>query len=84
MPKKVQFSASDTLKVILTTQEDKKAKKPHQTFLLVKDDTTGLETSFPFSLKDSGKGKVELVKCTTSHWPASTADTFVVDPQRPA
>ncbi|MCJ1258983.1 hypothetical protein MMC24_006817 [Lignoscripta atroalba] len=60
LSKPVELGGSDTLKIIITTQEDKKSKRPHQAFLLVKDSTTGLETSYSFSVKESGKGKVEL------------------------
>ena len=65
LSKAVQVSSLDTLKIILTTQEGKTAKRPHQAFLAIKDVNTGLETSFAFSVKESGKGKVELV----SRWP---------------
>ena len=58
----VRLGASDTIKILLTTQEDKKSKRPHQAFLQVKDPQTNLETSFAFSVKESGKGKVELVR----------------------
>jgi oligosaccharyltransferase complex subunit delta (ribophorin II) len=57
----VKLGAGETLKVILTTQEGKSAKRPHQAFLLLQDPTTNLDISYPFSVKDSGKAKVELV-----------------------
>lgn len=57
----VSLSSTDTLKIILTTTEGKTGKKPHQAFLTLHDPATGLEESFPFSIKDSGKGKVEVV-----------------------
>jgi oligosaccharyltransferase complex subunit delta (ribophorin II) len=58
----VNLAEGDNLKILLTTQDGKTAKRAHQTFLKLKDSATGLETSFPFIVKDSGKGKVELVK----------------------
>ena len=61
LPKAVQLGAADTLKIILTTQEGKTAKRPHQAFLLLKDADTGLDISYPFSVKESGKAKVDLV-----------------------
>jgi len=61
LPKPVTLGASDTLRVLLTAKEDNKPKRPHQVFLLVKDPNNSLETSFAFSVKESGKGKVELV-----------------------
>ncbi|KAK1033961.1 hypothetical protein LTR33_016653, partial [Friedmanniomyces endolithicus] len=56
----VTLPAADTLKIVLTATEGKTGKRPHQAFLTLHDTTTGLEESFPFSLKDSGKGKVEV------------------------
>jgi len=57
----VKLGAGDTLKVILTTQDGKSAKRPHQAFLLLQDPSTNLDISYPFSVKESGKAKVELV-----------------------
>lgn len=61
LTKPVQLGSSDTLKILLTAQEDRKAKQPHQAFLLIKDPATSLDTSYAFSVKDNGKGKVALV-----------------------
>ncbi|MCJ1378117.1 hypothetical protein MMC17_001213 [Xylographa soralifera] len=58
----IQLGASDTLKIILTTKEGKTARRPHQAFLNLKDAGTGLETSFAFTVKDSGKAKLELTQ----------------------
>ncbi|RDL30981.1 Uncharacterized protein BP5553_09770 [Venustampulla echinocandica] len=62
LSKPVTLGAQDTLKIILTATEDGKAKRPHQAFLLLRDQDTGLETTFPFSLKDTGKGKVDFTQ----------------------
>ncbi|KAL2392072.1 hypothetical protein ABEF93_001253 [Exophiala dermatitidis] len=56
----VKLGAADTLKVILTTQEGKSAKRPHQAFLLLQDSNKKLDVSYPFSVKESGKAKLEL------------------------
>lgn len=61
LPTPVSLGESDSLKVILTAQEDRSAKRPHQAFLLLKDSTTGLDVSYPFSVKSDGKSKIELV-----------------------
>ncbi|KEF62753.1 uncharacterized protein A1O9_00726 [Exophiala aquamarina CBS 119918] len=58
----VKLGAGDTLKVILTTQDGKSAKRPHQAFLLLQDLSTNLDISYPFSVKESGKAKVELTQ----------------------
>ncbi|MCJ1464330.1 hypothetical protein MMC07_002943 [Pseudocyphellaria aurata] len=58
----ILLGPSDTLKILLTAKENSKAKQPHQAFLLIKDPATSLDTSYPLSMKDNGKGKVELVQ----------------------
>lgn len=50
----------DKLKVTLTTKDGSTAKRPHQAFLVVKE-ASGLEAPFPLTVKDSGKGTVEIV-----------------------
>ncbi|KAH0533954.1 hypothetical protein FGG08_007436 [Glutinoglossum americanum] len=62
LSKPITLGASDSLKIILTAVEGKTPKRPHQALLLVKDADAGLETSYPFSVKESGKGKVDLVR----------------------
>jgi oligosaccharyltransferase complex subunit delta (ribophorin II) len=61
LAKAVELGTTDSLKIVLTATEDGKAKRPHQAFLLLRDQDTGLEATFPFSVKDSGKGKVDFV-----------------------
>lgn len=61
LTKPVSFGAADTLKVIIMATEDGAPKRPHQAFLLLRDQDTGLEATFPFSVKGSGKGKVDFV-----------------------
>ncbi|KAL8827834.1 MAG: hypothetical protein Q9170_006853 [Blastenia crenularia] len=60
LSKPITLGASDTLKLLLSTTEGKKAKRPHQAFLLLSEPTSNLDTSFPLSVKESGKGKLEL------------------------
>jgi len=57
----VTFGPTEALRVVLTTTEDGEGKRPHQAFLTLQDTTTGLEESYPFDVKESGKGKVEVV-----------------------
>jgi oligosaccharyltransferase complex subunit delta (ribophorin II) len=56
----VSLGNADTLKVALTTQEGKSAKSAHQVFLLLQDPKSGLDISYPFSVKGNGKSRVEL------------------------
>lgn len=57
----ISLAAQDTLTISLTAKDSGKAKRPHQAFLLLKDES-GLEAPFPLSVKDSGKAKVQLVR----------------------
>lgn len=58
----ITLNAQDTITVSLTAKDSGKAKRPHQAFLLLKDES-GLEAPFPLSVKDSGKAKVQIVRC---------------------
>jgi oligosaccharyltransferase complex subunit delta (ribophorin II) len=62
LAKTVTLGPSDSLKIVLTTQEDGKARRPHQAFLSIEDTTSGLETSYLLTVKESGKAKVDLVR----------------------
>lgn len=58
----VTLGALDTLTVSLTAKDNGKAKRPHQAFVLLKDQETGLEAPFPLNMKESGKGKVQITQ----------------------
>lgn len=60
LSKDIILGPTESLKIVLTATEDGSPKRPHQAFLLLKDEDTGLETSFPFSMKESGKGNVDF------------------------
>ncbi|OAG45394.1 hypothetical protein AYO21_00028 [Fonsecaea monophora] len=62
LSKPILLGSSDTLKITLTTQEGKSAKRPHQAFLLLQDQDGKLDVSYPFSVKESGKAKVDLTQ----------------------
>lgn len=62
LSKPVDLGPNDSIKIILTTQDGKTAKKPHQAFLLLKDSASNLDVSYPLNVKDSGKAKLELVR----------------------
>lgn len=71
IPKPIQLGSTDSLKILLTTKEGNKAKRPHQAFLLVKDSKSNLDTSFAFQVKENGKGKVELVRLSIQEFALS-------------
>ncbi|KAL8988451.1 MAG: hypothetical protein Q9169_008552 [Polycauliona sp. 2 TL-2023] len=60
LPDPVVLGELDNLKILLTTIENKKPSRPHQAFLLLREPKSNLDTSFPLSIKESGKGKLEL------------------------
>ncbi|BCS21007.1 putative oligosaccharyltransferase subunit ribophorin II [Aspergillus puulaauensis] len=60
LSKPVPLGSADTLKVALTAQEGKSAKNAHQVFLLLEDPNSGLDVSYPFSVKGNGKSRVDL------------------------
>jgi hypothetical protein len=62
--KPVELGAGATLKIVMSVTENGKGKRPHQAFLLLRDQDTGLETTFAFSSKESGKAKVDFVSMT--------------------
>ncbi|GAO13673.1 uncharacterized protein UV8b_01698 [Ustilaginoidea virens] len=57
--KTVTLGPKDALKVLLTTKEGDKPKRPHQAFLVVKG-PSGLEAPFPMAVKENGKGVVQI------------------------
>jgi oligosaccharyltransferase complex subunit delta (ribophorin II) len=57
----VTLGPADTLSVSLTVTEDDNGKRPHQAFLTLQEPATGLEESYVVAVKESGKGKVEVV-----------------------
>lgn len=66
MASALALDTADTLKLSLKATEGGKAKRPHQAFVVLKEEDTGLEISFPLSVKDNGKGAVEIVRPSPS------------------
>jgi oligosaccharyltransferase complex subunit delta (ribophorin II) len=62
----VTLGHGDKLKVSLTTKDGSKAKRPHQAFLTIKE-ASGLEAPFALTVKESGKGTVEIVSSASSY-----------------
>ena len=82
LSKAVTLASSDTLKIVVTAQEDGKDRRPHQAFLYIKDVDSGLEVSYGMSVKESGKGKVELVRRRLLARLATDRLTRAADPER--
>ncbi|KAF2152029.1 hypothetical protein K461DRAFT_242827 [Myriangium duriaei CBS 260.36] len=60
--KVLSLGVADTLKIVLTTLDGSTPKRPHQAFLTLRQQEKELEESFPLSVKDNGKAKVELTQ----------------------
>ncbi|KAI1001707.1 hypothetical protein K3495_g6494 [Podosphaera aphanis] len=58
----VALGPTEKLKILITATEDGVGRRPHQAFLLLRDQDSGLESTLPFSLKDNGKGVVEFTQ----------------------
>ncbi|EKD21783.1 uncharacterized protein L3040_005293 [Drepanopeziza brunnea f. sp. 'multigermtubi'] len=62
LAKPVPLGPADTLKIVLSATEDGIAKKPHQAFLLLRDQDSGLEESFQFTFRKTEQGKVDFTQ----------------------
>ncbi|CAK7224261.1 hypothetical protein SBRCBS47491_005489 [Sporothrix bragantina] len=58
--KPLVLGSTSTAKITLTTKDNGKEKRPHQAFVLLRDVESGLEAPFPLTVKDSGKGVVQI------------------------
>ncbi|KAH6853370.1 Oligosaccharyltransferase subunit Ribophorin II-domain-containing protein [Chaetomium sp. MPI-CAGE-AT-0009] len=56
----VSLGSTSTLKLVLTAKDDGKGKRPHQAFLVLQEQDTGLEAPFPLTVKESGKATVQI------------------------
>lgn len=65
------LGATDTIKIILTAKDNGNAKRPHQAFLVLKDEDSGLEAPFPLTVKDTGKAVGQIVS-----YSLSTTDSY--------
>lgn len=62
LPKAITLGARDTLKVLLSAKDGSTSKRPHQAFLTLQDPTSGLEDSFSLTVRDTGRGKVDITQ----------------------
>ena len=57
----VSLGTSETLKIGLTAKDNGKGKRPHQAFVVLKEQDTGVEAPFPLTVKDDGKAIAKIV-----------------------
>jgi oligosaccharyltransferase complex subunit delta (ribophorin II) len=62
LAKPVSLGSTDTLKLGLTAKDNGQGKRPHQAFLVLQEQDSGLEAPFPLTVKESGKAVVQIVR----------------------
>lgn len=61
LSKPLTLGNTDTLKLTLVAKDNGKGKRPHQAFLVLQEQESGLEAPFPLTVKESGKAAVQIV-----------------------
>ncbi|KAI1815229.1 Oligosaccharyltransferase subunit Ribophorin II-domain-containing protein [Poronia punctata] len=56
----ITISNTDSIKVFLQAKEGGKGKRPHQAFVVLQDETSGLEAPFPLTVKENGKAVADI------------------------
>ncbi|KAI0182445.1 Oligosaccharyltransferase subunit Ribophorin II-domain-containing protein [Xylaria flabelliformis] len=56
----VTISNTDSIKVLLVAKDGGKGKRPHQAFVVLQDELSGLEAPFPMTVKENGKAVVDI------------------------
>lgn len=67
LSKPISLGSADTLKLGLTAKDNGKGKRPHQAFLVLQEQESGLEAPFPLTVKESGKAAVQIVRTLLGH-----------------
>ncbi|GAP88201.1 putative oligosaccharyltransferase subunit ribophorin II [Rosellinia necatrix] len=56
----VTIGSTESVKVLLVAKDDGKGKRPHQAFVVLRDELSGLEAPFPMTVKENGKAVVDI------------------------
>ncbi|KAI0906719.1 Oligosaccharyltransferase subunit Ribophorin II-domain-containing protein [Ustulina deusta] len=56
----VAIGNTESIKVLLVAKDDGKGKRPHQAFVVLQDELSGLEAPFPMTVKENGKAVVDI------------------------
>ncbi|KAI3324598.1 Oligosaccharyltransferase subunit Ribophorin II-domain-containing protein [Xylariaceae sp. AK1471] len=56
----VTISNTDSIKVLLVAKDGGKGQRPHQAFVVLQDEVSGLEAPFPLTVKENGKAVVDI------------------------
>ncbi|KAK3903047.1 Oligosaccharyltransferase subunit Ribophorin II-domain-containing protein [Staphylotrichum tortipilum] len=62
LAKPVSLGTTNTLKLSLTAKDNGKGKRPHQAFLVLQEQESGLEAPFPLTVKESGKAVAQITQ----------------------
>lgn len=56
------IGSTESVKVLLVAKDGGDGKRPHQAFVVLRDEASGLEAPFPMTVKENGKAVVEIVR----------------------
>ncbi|KAI0857682.1 Oligosaccharyltransferase subunit Ribophorin II-domain-containing protein [Xylaria cubensis] len=56
----VTISNTESIKVLLVAKDGGQGKRPHQAFVVLQDELSGLEAPFPMTVKENGKAVVDI------------------------
>ncbi|KAI1157347.1 Oligosaccharyltransferase subunit Ribophorin II-domain-containing protein [Nemania serpens] len=54
------IGSTESVKVLLVAKDGGDGKRPHQAFVVLRDEASGLEAPFPMTVKENGKAVVEI------------------------
>jgi oligosaccharyltransferase complex subunit delta (ribophorin II) len=61
LPSPVTLRHADTAKISLVAKDNGKGKRPHQAFVILKEEDSGLEAPFPLTVREDGRASVQIV-----------------------
>ncbi|TGJ87841.1 hypothetical protein E0Z10_g911 [Xylaria hypoxylon] len=56
----ITISNTESIKILLVAKDGGKGKRPHQAFVVLQDELSGLEAPFPMTVKENGKAVVDI------------------------
>jgi oligosaccharyltransferase complex subunit delta (ribophorin II) len=58
----ITIRSTGLLRLALTVTNGGKPRRPHQAFITISSADSGLEESFPLTINDAGKAKLDIVR----------------------
>ncbi|KAI1184178.1 Oligosaccharyltransferase subunit Ribophorin II-domain-containing protein [Nemania serpens] len=60
LSKPLTIGNTESVKVLLVAKDGGNGKRPHQAFVVLRDEASGLEAPFPMTVKENGKAVVDI------------------------